>query len=185
MAATVLLVDDELDTLHVLEMTLRSSGYIVMKTDRGEKALALMAREPVDLAFIDYRMPEMDGLELLRRLQKDYPDLPVIMLTATESIQLAVQAIKAGAYDYLAKPFNYHQIQIVAEKALGQRAEAGKHPAAQRTAENLSVRKPGGPVRGHAGGIPQNRESRRSGSQRAHSGGKRHGQGTDCAGHSL
>jgi DNA-binding NtrC family response regulator len=66
-------------------------------------------------------MPEMDGLELLRRLQKDYPDLPVVMLPATESIQLAVQAIKAGAYDYLAKPFNYHQIQIVAEKALGQR----------------------------------------------------------------
>lgn len=121
MAATVLLVDDELDTLHVLEMTLRSSGYAVMKTDRGEKALAIVAREPVDLAFIDYRMPEMDGLELLRRLQKDYPDLPVIMLTATESIQLAVQAIKAGAYDYLGKPFNYHQIQIVAEKALSQR----------------------------------------------------------------
>lgn len=114
----VLLVDDELDTLTLLEATLRSSGYDVVKADRGRKALDLVAEMPVDLVFADYRMPEMNGLELLERLQSEYPEIPVVMLTATESIQLAVKAIKAGAYDYLSKPFNYHQIQIVAEKAL-------------------------------------------------------------------
>ena len=119
--ATVLLVDDELETLKVLEMALQSAGYEVLQTDRGKKALGMVADEPVDLVFLDYRMPVMDGLEVLKCLQIDYPDLPVVMLTAEESIQLAVKAIKAGAYDYLNKPFNYHQIQIVAEKALEQR----------------------------------------------------------------
>ena len=119
--ATVLLIDDELETLKVLEMALESTGYEVLKTNRGKKALGIVAEEPVDLVFLDYRMPEMDGLEVLKSLQADYPDLPVIMLTAEESIQLAVKAIKAGAFDYLNKPFNYHQIQIVAEKALEQR----------------------------------------------------------------
>ncbi len=119
--ATVLLVDDEPETLGLVEMTLRSSGYAVEKTDRGRKALALLAERPVDLAFIDYRMPEMDGLELLEHLQAEYPDLPVVMLTAAESIQLAVKAIKAGAFDYLNKPFNYHEILMVVEKALSAR----------------------------------------------------------------
>jgi len=119
--ATILLVDDELSTLAVLEKTLRSGGYEVEKADRARQALALLAEKPVDLAFVDYRMPEMDGLELLERLQAEYPDLPVVMLTATESIQLAVKAIKAGAFDYLNKPFNYHEILMVVEKALSAR----------------------------------------------------------------
>jgi len=120
-SATILLVDDELETLHVLEMSLRSAGYEVLKTDRGEKAPGIVAEHPVDVVFVDYRMPGMDGLQLLERLQSEVPDLPVVMLTATESIQLAVKAIKAGAFDYLNKPFNYHQIQIVVQKALSQR----------------------------------------------------------------
>ena len=101
---TVLLVDDELDTLQLLELTLQSSGYEVLKTDRARKALALLAERPADLVFIDYRMPEMDGLELLEQLQADYPEMPVIMLTATQSIEVAVKAIKAGAYDTRTAP---------------------------------------------------------------------------------
>jgi len=62
---TVLLVDDEPITLEVLEATLASAGYEVLKTDRGGKALEIVSEQPVDLVFVDYRMPEMDGLELL------------------------------------------------------------------------------------------------------------------------
>lgn len=117
-AGRILLVDDDESLRHVMTMQLEEIGCSVLAASSGAEALQMIASEPVSLVITDYRMPGMTGMELLGRLRAEYPLLPVIMITAFGSIGNAVEAIKAGAFDYISKPIDFDQLAIVVRRAL-------------------------------------------------------------------
>ena len=103
--AKILVVDDEEIILLSCERVLTEEGYEVQTRLRAEEALALLAEEPIDLILVDLKMPGMDGLEFLRAVKQAYPSISVIMITGYSTVESAVEAMKAGAIDYLPKPF--------------------------------------------------------------------------------
>ena len=115
---TVLLADDDESLRRVVEYNLREDGYEVLTAADGRTALQRFQESHVDLVLTDVRMPEMTGFELLTHLKTMQPDLPVIVLTAHGTIDAAVEAMKAGAFDYLTKPFSRDQLQATVRKAL-------------------------------------------------------------------
>src|SRR5574341_1802220 len=96
---------------------LRRDGYEVTAAADGEQALAVMARTPVQVVVTDLVMPRLDGLSLLRRVAADYPDVPVIVITAHGTVDSAVAALKAGAFDFITKPFEQDDLKRVIAKA--------------------------------------------------------------------
>jgi two-component system response regulator AtoC len=113
----VLIADDEINIRRVLEAILRRDGYDVVTAANGLEALAGMSRG-VHTVITDLKMPGLDGMGLLRKLSSDYPDVPVVMITAHGSVENAVEAVKLGAFDYIEKPFDQEQIRQVVDKAL-------------------------------------------------------------------
>jgi DNA-binding NtrC family response regulator len=120
--ARILVVDDEPEMVENLTRLLRRAGYRLLGTTDAERALALLESERPDLLLTDLKMPGIDGLELIRRARELDPTLPVIVITAFASIDSAVAAIKAGAFDYLPKTFSLDELTVVVERALRQRA---------------------------------------------------------------
>jgi len=115
---TLLIVEDDEDMRHFLEEELSDRGYRVIGAARGPEALLRLAGGAVDAVITDLKMPEMQGDQLLAELRARDHDLPVVMITAFGSIDSAVDAIKAGAYHYLAKPFRIEQLLATVENAL-------------------------------------------------------------------
>jgi two-component system response regulator AtoC len=113
----VLIADDEINIRRVLEAILRRDGYDVVTAANGEEALAGMSRG-IHTVITDLKMPGLDGMGLLRRLSVDFPDVPVVMITAHGSVENAVEAVKLGAFDYVEKPFDQEQIRQIVAKAL-------------------------------------------------------------------
>jgi DNA-binding NtrC family response regulator len=116
-ARRVLVADDELNMRRVLEAILRREGYEVVTAANGAEALAAMNRT-VHTVITDLKMPGLDGMGLLRKLQTEYPEVPVVMITAHGSVENAVEAVKLGAFDYLEKPFEQEQIRQIVAKAM-------------------------------------------------------------------
>ena len=102
---TLLIVDDEKNYLVVLEALLSPEGYEIMTSDKAQEALRLLQEADVDLVLTDMKMPGMSGMELLEEAKKIKPEVPVIMMTAYGTIEMAVEAMKKRAYDYITKPF--------------------------------------------------------------------------------
>ncbi len=115
---TILIVDDEKNYLVVLEALLGPEGYEIMTTDNAADALRLIRDSDLDLVITDMKMPGMSGMELLEESKKIRPELPVIMMTAYGTIELAVEAMKKQAYDYITKPFQNEQLKLTIKKAL-------------------------------------------------------------------
>jgi nitrogen regulation protein NR(I) len=113
----VLVADDELNMRRVLEAILRREGYDVVTAANGIEALGGMNAN-VHTVITDLKMPGLDGMALLKKLSVDYPDVPVVMITAHGSVENAVEAVKLGAFDYLEKPFEQEQIRQVVAKAI-------------------------------------------------------------------
>ncbi|MCO1603426.1 sigma-54-dependent transcriptional regulator [Desulfosporosinus nitroreducens] len=113
----VLIADDEANMRWVLERALSKVGYDVETAEDGKSALDRALEERPDLVLVDLKMPKMDGLSVLRTLKKHYPDLMVVMMTAHGSTATAVEAMKAGAHDYLMKPFDIDELLITVAKA--------------------------------------------------------------------
>jgi DNA-binding NtrC family response regulator len=120
-AARILIVDDEPDMLESCSRILSRQGYACVTAGDGRAALALLEREHPDLLLTDFKMPEMDGLELLRRAHELDSALPVILLTGFATIESAVAAIKEGAFDYLPKDFSIEQLRVAVERGLRHR----------------------------------------------------------------
>jgi len=116
--ATLLIADDDPVALALLAEVLAGEGYAVRAASGGAACLELAAREPVELAIVDLRMPDMDGLEVIRRLAVIRPGIPIIILTAFAGIDTAIEAIRSGATDYLSKPFRMEQITIAVRRIL-------------------------------------------------------------------
>ena len=117
MAKQILIADDEANLRRVLGAQLARDGYEVLLAEDGEQALALIKEHHVDVVITDLKMPKLDGLGLLKRLAKDEPGLPVILITAHGTVDTAVEALKAGAFDYVTKPFDRAEFRAVVDKA--------------------------------------------------------------------
>jgi two-component system response regulator HydG len=117
----VIIVDDEPDMTETCRRILKSAGYQCLITNTAQDALNLLGTEGPDLLLTDLYMPEMDGMEILRRAREIDPQLPVIVFTAHATLQSAVAAVKAGAFDYIAKPFSVDQLTVAVERALTRR----------------------------------------------------------------
>ena len=114
----ILIVDDEEHIRKIMSIMLGKHGYKCRAAASGEEALAILAGEDFDAVLTDMKMPGIDGLELLARIKADKPEQVVVVVTAFASMDTAIQAMKAGAYDYLAKPFKEDEIVLILEKAL-------------------------------------------------------------------
>jgi DNA-binding NtrC family response regulator len=114
----ILLVDDEAIALTNLTHVLQREGYAVTACRDGEAALAALKRSEFDLVLTDLKMPGIDGMEVLREVRASYPDVPVIMITGYATLDSAVEAMKAGAYHYIAKPFRLAEAREVVRSAL-------------------------------------------------------------------
>jgi DNA-binding NtrC family response regulator len=118
----LLIVDDEPDLRWVLRGLFEDEGFAVAEAGDGEQALAAIAARMPDVVLSDMRMPRMPGIELLRALRKRAPELPVVLLSAVEDLATAVDAIKEGAFDYQAKPFDAQRLLLSVRRAAEQHA---------------------------------------------------------------
>src|SRR4051794_32889856 len=114
---SILIVDDEEPIRQVLTEVLGGSGYVVRTAADGEEALRELSANDYDAVVTDVRMPRMDGLSLVRAIQQVAPETTVIVMSAYGSHELAIEAMKAGAYDYLGKPFRPDEVLLVLRKA--------------------------------------------------------------------
>jgi DNA-binding NtrC family response regulator len=112
----ILVVDDELSIRESLKGWLQQDGYQVEAAASGREALTRNAANRFDIMLIDVKMPEMNGLTLLKKVKENDADIAVVMMTAHGAIQDAVEAMKLGAHDYLLKPFNLEEFSITIEK---------------------------------------------------------------------
>ena len=114
----ILIVDDEPDTILILQDRLEMEGYEVVTATDGVEALKLIEQDLPDLVLLDIQMPHLDGIETLTHIHEKYPGILVLMLTAHGTIQRAVEATKRGAYDFLEKPFQPEHITQKVDQAL-------------------------------------------------------------------
>ena len=114
----ILIVDDDLNVLQVLEARLQASGFQILRAENGQEAIRLLKDNKIDLMISDMKMPGMSGMEVLDKARSLHPGLPIIFLTAYGTIPDAVKAVKAGAVDYLAKPFDGRELVFKLRKVL-------------------------------------------------------------------
>ena len=118
MKPAILVIDDDSSLRRVLEYSLQDAGYQAFSAASGEEGLAILAEESPALVISDMKMPGMDGMQLLKAIKERSPETLVIMITAFGTIDIAVEAMKAGAYDYITKPFNREALRLTVAKAL-------------------------------------------------------------------
>jgi DNA-binding response OmpR family regulator len=121
--ARVLVVEDEEITRRAITRALGLTGYETEGVAGGEQALARLATSSYDLMLLDLHMPGLDGVEVMRRVAALYPDLLVIVFTAHATVDSAIEAVRAGAVDYLLKPTSIRDVQAAISRALEQRRE--------------------------------------------------------------
>jgi DNA-binding response OmpR family regulator len=100
----VLMVDDETEFLRAMVKVLRKRGMDVSGEESGQDALDRMEKEPFDVVVLDFMMPGLDGMETLKRIKRKWPDTEVIMLTAVGSVEMGLEGMRQGAFDYVLKP---------------------------------------------------------------------------------
>lgn len=118
MKARILVVDDEESIREFLDIMLRKEGYEVTLAEDGARATELLKKKTFDLVISDMQMPQVTGMELLKHVRDNYPDLLFMMITAFGTTETAVEAMKMGAYDYITKPFKIDEVRIVISNAL-------------------------------------------------------------------
>ena len=117
----VLVVDDEENVRNLLQRVLKEAGYDVVTAANGQEALDKVLQLKIELVLLDIKMPGMSGIEVLRQVTTNWPDVCVVMATAVGDAQTAVETIKLGAYDYITKPFNRDDMVLKVQKAIEKR----------------------------------------------------------------
>src|SRR5664279_3553327 len=118
MSKRVLIVDDEKNMRWVLSQALSADGFEVVEAVDGNSALDSVSEQEPDVMVLDHRMPGKDGMEVLRTVRGKGLSFPIIMLTAHGNVATAVEAVKAGATEYLTKPFDLEELKLAIDKAL-------------------------------------------------------------------
>lgn len=127
---TVLLVDDEVEFLDVLVKRLRKRKLSLLSASSGEEALKLIREHPVDVAVLDVKMPGMDGISVLKEIKKINSSIEVIMLTGHANVEVALEGMELGAFDYLMKPVDFDELLYKLQDAYKKRTlQQGKEPA--------------------------------------------------------
>src|SRR5512139_2330504 len=116
--AKILVVDDEPSQRKMLQANLSLDGYQVFEAGDGSEAISRVSEEFFDLILMDNRMSQMDGIEALKGIKKISPGIPVIIITAYASVETAVEALQAGAHDYLTKPLDIEELKIKVQQSL-------------------------------------------------------------------
>jgi two-component system response regulator AtoC len=114
----ILVIDDEPILRDSLEVALKTSGYEVLTSRTGEEGLERFQKENPDLVLLDHWLPGINGDEVLRRIKEEEPEIPIIIMTAQGSIEMAVNLMKMGAFDFLVKPFELDQVEDLIKKGL-------------------------------------------------------------------
>jgi len=115
---TILIIEDEKIMRITLEDFLKSKDFEVYATDRGLEGIEIFKREEIDCVITDVRLPDIDGLSVLKEVKNTKPHVPVIIITAFGTIQMAVSAMKMGAFDYITKPFSLDEFLLVIDRAI-------------------------------------------------------------------
>jgi DNA-binding NtrC family response regulator len=114
----ILIIDDEKSILDLLSVVFEKEGYLTETSFSATRAVELLENEDFDMIISDIKMPKMNGMELLRYVKDNRPDIPIIMITAYGTIKQAVEALKAGAMDYVVKPFDVEELKIIVAQGL-------------------------------------------------------------------
>lgn len=125
----ILIVDDEVNIRKVLRALVEQEGYLTTEARDGLEALSCLKKEPIHTVITDLRMPHLDGMGLLKTICRQYPDIPVIIITAHETVDSAVTALKIGAFDYISKPFEKEDMIRVIQKAIHTYQEKSRSPS--------------------------------------------------------
>jgi len=115
---TILVVDDDESMRRVLEYNITEEGYRLLLADSAKRGLELFKSDSVDLVITDLKMPDMSGIDLMRKIRAVSPSALIIVITAYGTVDSAVESMKLGAFDYISKPFNREELKVVVKKAL-------------------------------------------------------------------
>ena len=118
MRPSILIVDDDEVMQETLSDVLRKRGYEIFSVGSGNGALSMVKKNLIDLTLLDMRLPDIDGIEVLKKIKEFDTEILVIMMTAYSDVQTAVSAMKSGAYDYINKPFELEELKLLIEKGL-------------------------------------------------------------------
>ncbi len=141
MKRRILIVEDDDIFLRPLQRSLEVAGYDVLVALSGEDAIDLLKHEDADVVLTDKRLPGMDGVELVRRVKAEHPDLAIIVMTAYGTIESAVESVRLGAADYLVKPFEVAELLIVVRTAIEvSELRAANRATLRRNQERFTLR---------------------------------------------
>ena len=135
--ANILVIDDEDNLRLTLSMILRSGGYSASLAGTGAEAWALINSQPFQLVFLDINLPDSNGIDLLKRIRENYPDMPVLMLTGNASLETSIQAIRQGARDYLLKPLDPAYILVRTKEILQETQQPARRREITRMMQGL------------------------------------------------
>lgn len=133
--ASILLVEDDLTFCRILEGFLTKKGYRVTISNKGKDGLRAFEARSFDFVLLDYRLPDITGMDVLLEIKKVRPNVPVVIMTSFTDIRTAVKAIKSGAYEYITKPVNPDELLMILQQALNK--EKSTIPAAQSTGNQI------------------------------------------------
>ncbi len=133
--AKILVVDDEVIVRESMRSWLSEEGYYVKVAENADECFKMLGEEEFDIVFLDIKMPEVDGIEVLKKVKEIYPIVDVVMITAYASIDSAVQAMKLGAYDYLTKPFDPEYLSVLVKKIISKRRLENENRKLKETIE--------------------------------------------------
>src|SRR3989344_4774303 len=115
----ILIVDDEVSCRNALRKFFEKDGFDVKVVHTGKEALELLSKQTFNLALIDLRLPDVDGLSLVEKIEQEFPQTSSIVMTGYGSIESSIEAIKKGAFHYITKPFQLEEVKNLVEKAIG------------------------------------------------------------------
>ncbi len=130
--ANILIVDDEQSYRKLLTLVFETDGHSVRTAMNGRQALELITASPADVIISDVRMPDMDGIELLRAVRETSPDVGLVLMTAFASVDTAREAFKLGADDFVEKPFDVEELKLIVRKTLEKQALIDENRAFKR-----------------------------------------------------
>lgn len=130
--SNILIVDDEQSYRQLLSLVFDGDGHTMRTATNGREALKALEKEPADLIISDVKMPDMDGIEMLRAVRETLPDLGVILMTAFASVETAREAFKLGADDFIQKPFDVEELKLIVRKTLEKQALIDENRAFKR-----------------------------------------------------